>query len=148
MFLIVDIELWHLDTLPESWHSLLGWETGCDCVSQQAVLLHPWVFPTAGGAGADADVAQLRCENSLSPLQLAAPEINYFFHWKIVAIQFRSTAFQTGTSVRFSCCQCFVMWNFLFIKSKVFTKQASQSPSQFKKYISGSAFLKSSWGML
>lgn len=35
-------------------------------VSQQAVLLHSWVFLTARNAGADADVAQLRCENSLS----------------------------------------------------------------------------------
>lgn len=67
---MVDIQPWHLDALPVSWHSLLGWENGCDHVSQQAGLLHPWVFPTAGSAGAAADVAQLRCENSLSPQSL------------------------------------------------------------------------------
>lgn len=94
VFLIVDIQLWHLDTLPESWHSLLGWETGCDCVSQQAVLLHPWVFPTAGGAGADADVAQLRCENSLSPYSLQHLKSTISFTGKLLLYNFAPQPFK------------------------------------------------------
>lgn len=30
--LMVDIQPWHLDALPEPWH-MLGWETGCDCLT-------------------------------------------------------------------------------------------------------------------
>lgn len=151
----------HRCCVPAGGHSALT--LGCSpWVLAQSAGMEDCLWPclTAGSAAPSlglSDCWECRCRcwcgtaemwEFFKSLQLAAPEINCFFHWKIVATQFHFAAFQTGTSVRFSCCQCFVMWDFLFMKSKAFTKQASQSPAQFKKYISGSAFLKSSWGML